>query len=129
MLALLMVVAVGTLFFGVYADDGAGIVGTVIIELITKLSKGLLNDTAASAVYGLLALVIVRIIQVVLSRIPTHRRTIIGKLVWRFAEILFGKDVALKNDAQATEDPAARENLKEELKKRFPILDLKIKGE
>lgn len=129
MLMALMTMTLGIFFFCAHADESSGVAGAFIINLLVKGSHGLLDSAAATSVYGVIAIIIVRILQTLVSRIPTRRRTIVGRIIWRVAEILFGKEVALKNNLQSVEDPRERERIKAELKKRFPILDLKVRGE
>ena len=124
LLAAVVLFVSGTLFF-CFADEGSGILGRVIIDFMA----GLLSDPIATAAYGFLSLVIVRVIQFGLARLPTRRQKIVGRLVWRLAEILFGVEVALENDADAENVPSERERLRAQLKKRFPILDVKLKGD
>jgi hypothetical protein len=89
-------------------------------NVVGKLT-GVLGDADAAAVWGIIVSIIGIIGRLILKRVPTVMRGIAGTIFWSIAKGIFGDGVVLSNHT----DP---EYLKEELKKKYPLLDINIKG-
>lgn len=102
----------------VLAFAGNGSVGTDIIVMLTDLLK---DNTLAVTIYTAIAGLIGIGLRVLLKKLPTAMQGIVGLLFWKIAAALFGDGVMLRNNT----DP---EFVKSELMKRYPLLQIKIKG-
>lgn len=101
---------------------GADTLGTVGQRVVPWLSAAFDGDAAAATTVwtSLLTILGMVVSRVVLKRIPTVARGLLGKVIWSFLSGLFGDGVVLSNHP----DP---EYLKEKLKKKFPLLRIDVK--
>ena len=102
------------------ADQGRA--GAALQRWIVDMVGGALGEQAATALYGFVVLVVLRVAQVALARVPTRRRTLLAKLTWGVLGAMFGKEVVEENNREHEMDPRAKEKLRASLKRRYPIL-------
>lgn len=117
MKTLLRASAIVCLFVGICfaADNGA--IGNKILTILENFLK---DNTVAASVYTAIVGLLGIGLRILLKRIPTSMQGIAGKIIWKIAAALFGSGVVLENHT----DP---EYVKQELIKKYPLLQIDIK--
>lgn len=118
MVMVLIILALALFPVIAFCAGGNGTVGNEIVDMLTKLLK---DNTMAVTIYTAIAGLISIGLRIVLKRIPTAMQGIVGFVFWKIAAALFGDGVMLRNNT----DP---EFVKRELIKRYPLLQIDIKG-
>jgi hypothetical protein len=101
----------------------SGIIGATVVTAIAGLLKGLVPP---EIIFGVLGFCLTRIAQAVLSVLETRKQTTAAKIFWFAMSKLFGKMVSLQNDMSWIGSVDEKTKRIEDLKKRFPILNISI---
>jgi hypothetical protein len=101
----------------VFAFTGNGVVGDNIVNVLTKL---LHDNTIAITIYTAILILVGIGLRILLKRIPTTMQGIVSIILWKVAAVLFGDGILLQNNT----DPIF---VKNELIKKYPLLQIKIK--
>jgi hypothetical protein len=117
----ILVVAMLAVIFPVvlFADDGTGTVGSEIVRMLTTLFN---DNSMALTIYTAIVSIIGICARVLLKKVPVVARGIVGMFFWKIAAILFGDGVLLENNKNT-------EYVRDELKKKYPLLSIKIGDE
>jgi hypothetical protein len=97
----LIFIAFATAAFAGSAEPSQGFLGIRIIEKFAELLQ--VHPVEATTLYtGLLVL-----LRVILKKAPVRKKSVIGRLFWKIAEILFGDGVVIEHN-QNIEEVKAR---------------------
>ena len=102
----------GAVFAGVN-----GVVGDSIIKWFVDYLK--VDPEKALTLFGTILTAIGIMIRFALKKIPTKTSGIIGFVVWHVAAFLFGDGVKLENHSDT-------EYVRDQLKKKYPLLNIEI---
>lgn len=101
----------------VFAFTGNGVVGDNIVSVLTKVLQ---DNTIAITIYTAILILVGIGLRILLKRIPTTMQGIVSVILWKVAAVLFGDGILLQNNT----DPIF---VKNELIKKYPLLQIKIK--
>lgn len=102
----------------ILASDNGTVGDSIIVMLADLLKDNSLAVTAYTAIVGIIGICA----RVLLKKVPTVARGIVGAIFWKIAAILFGDGVLLENNKDT-------EFVRDQLKKKYPLLSIKIGDE
>lgn len=112
-----LVAALTLCIIPVLAFAGNGVAGDEVVDMLTKLLK---DNTLAVAIYTTIVGLVGIGLRVLLKKIPTVMQGVVGIFFWKVAAALFGDGVILENHKDA-------QFIKDQLIKKYPLLQIKIK--